>query len=98
MIKHLAALGLAFAGSSTQTEAKDCCIEAPKECVPMLRIPVENYVTDPAIFFPPDGPVPYSVWHYNLYGAFCQGEPAKDCIWACVPVQSKRGAAVKARF
>lgn len=89
---HILAALLAFAGGAAQTGAKD--IEAPKECVPMLRIPVENYVPDAVLFSPPDGPVPYSVWRYNLYDAFCRGKPAKDCIWACAPVRSKHGAAV----
>lgn len=86
---HILAALLAFAGGAAQTGAG--ASKAPKECVPTLRIPVENYVPDAFLFSPPDGPVPYSVWRYNLYDAFCRGKPEKDCVWECAPVHSKHG-------
>ncbi len=82
----LALLAVVLAGSWTQAEAGDCCIKVPKECVPVLRIPAEDYVPDPAMLSPPE-PVPYSVWYYNLSDR-----------WACVPVGSKPVVAVKASF
>lgn len=90
----LAVLAVAFASSSTQTEAGDCCVPVPKECVPTLRVPAENYVPYPELLTPPQ-PVAYSIWYYNLYEPFCKGRPERDCIWACVPVVH---SVVKARY
>ncbi len=97
MPKHLilTSLALIVAGSSAQTQAG---YKVPKECVPVLRIPVESYVPYPALFSPPDGPRPYSVYYYNLYETFCHGKAEKDCIWTCAPVVTKTGAVIKAGF
>jgi hypothetical protein len=88
--RTLAVLALAFVVSSTQTQA------VPKECLPVLRIPPENYVAFPELLSPPQ-PIGYSTYYYELYGVFCQGKPEKDCIWACLPVGAKK-ASVKASF
>jgi hypothetical protein len=94
----LALISLAFAGGATQSEAGGCCVDVPKACYPILRIPVENYVYNPAVFYPPDHPIPYSTWYYSLYEPFCAGKPAASCIWACGPVPPIRGVAVKAGY
>ncbi len=90
-----ALLGLALCGGATQSSAAGCCIETPKQCFPVLRIPPEDYVYSPAVFFPPDKPVPYSVWRYSLYEPFCSGQPAAKCIWACAKAPPKRDAALR---
>jgi hypothetical protein len=79
----LALLGLGLASGTTQSKAEGCCIEVPKACYPILRIPAEEYVYSPAVFYPPDRPVPYSVWYYAFYQPFCADKPKADCIWAC---------------
>ncbi len=93
----LAALGLVFAGGSTETQAGGCCVSVPKQCVPVLRVPPENYVPDEAMLSPPE-PVPYAVWYYNLYETFCRGKAEKDCIWACAPVVPPHGVSVRASY
>jgi len=100
-MKRRLALALLFvlAGAGPQANAAGCCVKAPvkpaKECFPVLRIPPEEYVYRPAVFSPPDHPVPYSVYYYNLYQQFCAGESADKCIWACEKVRPVRGAALK---
>lgn len=90
-------LALALVGFSLITGAAQSKEQgrAPKECFPFLRIPPEEYVYSPAVFYPPDRPIPYSVYYYNLYQQFCAGEPAEKCIWACEKVPTARGAALK---
>jgi hypothetical protein len=90
----VALISLAFALSSGRTEAADKA--PPKECIPVLRIPPQNYVPFPELLSPPV-PVGYSTYYYELYGVFCEGKPRKDCIWTCVPVREKK-ASVKAGF
>lgn len=82
----LALIALPLAGGSTQAEAGDCCIKVPKECIPVLRVPAQDYVPDPAMLSPPQ-PVPYSVWYYNL-----------SDHWACAPIGAKQVVAVRASF
>jgi hypothetical protein len=91
----LAVLGLALAGGTARSRAEGCCVKTPKQCFPILRIPPEDYVYSAAVFFPPDKPVPYSVWYYSLYLSFCAGKPADKCIWACGKAPPIRGAALR---
>ncbi len=93
----LALIGLALASGTTPSQAQGCCIETPKACYPILRIPIDEYVSNPAAFYPPDRPVPYSVWYYSLYEPFCAGKPESHCIWACGPV-APRHISVRASF
>lgn len=87
MKKYLAfaLFGIALAGGATESNAQGCCIDVPKVCYPVLRIPVEKYIYAPALFSPPDRPVPYSVWYYSFYQPFCAGKSEAECIWACAP-------------
>lgn len=94
MKKYLALAVLCFALAGGAAQSKELG-KAPKECFPILRIPPEEYVYSPAVFYPPDWPVPYSVYYYNLYQQFCAGEPADKCIWACGKVPPTRGASLK---
>ncbi|MFO1125189.1 MAG: hypothetical protein U1E25_07875 [Methylocystis sp.] len=91
----LALLSLAVGGGAIQSRAAGCCSKTPEHCFPVLRIPPDQYVYSSAAFFPPDKPVPYSVWYYSLYQAFCPGQPAGKCIWACAKAPPTRGAALK---
>ena len=79
----LALLGFTLSDGATRSRAEGCCVKTPKQCFPALRIPPEEYVYSPAVFSPPDGPVPYSVWYYTLYDQFCQGKSEEKCVWAC---------------
>lgn len=91
----LALLGLALAGGAARARAEGCCVKTPKQCVPILRIPPEDYAYGAAIFIPPNKPVPYSVWYYAFYQSFCSGKPADQCIWACGKPPPLRGAALR---
>lgn len=93
----LALIVVCFAGSSSQVKAGACCVVVPTACVPILRVPPETYVPDPAMLSPP-APISYSNWYSGLYEPYCRGLAEKDCIWACAPVAPKSRVLVKAGF